>query len=160
MIYYHFEDFSDFLKLKLCLNKSITHPMLTILGYSMYSPSYRSTSQFGTSGEAAEFDELKLTLKYENESSKNLPTKVELEICDAKTGRTVFRKRQNIYYVKLQENLSSLNSAEDYVLTVTSISGSEKAEEKVTIHNKYYKPEDDVDPDERKKSIVFDPRFE
>ena len=131
--------------------------MRTILGYSMYSPSYRSTStsQFGTSGEAAEFDELKLTLKYENESSKNLPTKVELEICDAKTGRTVFRKRQNIYYVKLQENLSSLNSAEDYVLTVTSISGSEKAEEKVTIHNKYYKPEDDVGPDERKKFMCL-----
>ena len=118
-------------------------------GYSMYSPSYRSTST-SQYGDTTEFDELKLTLKYENESSKNLPTKVELEICDANTGRVVFRKRQNIYYVKLQENLSSLNSAEDYVLTVTSISGTEKAEEKVTIHNKYYKPEDDVKPDERK----------
>ena len=122
----------------------------------MYSPSYRSraSSQFDTHGDAAEFDELKLTLKYENESSKNLPTKVELEICDAKSGRVVFRKRQNIYYVKLQENLSSLNSAEDYVLTVTSISGSEKAEEKVTIHNKYYKPEEDVHPDECMKLFL------
>ena len=102
-----------------------------------------------------ESDELKLILKYENESSKNLPTKIQLEICDAKTGRIVFRKRQNIYYVKLQENLSSLNSAEDYVLTVTSISGREKAEEKVTIHNKYYTPEEDVKQTEECKYILF-----
>ena len=27
----------------------------------------------------------------------SLPTKIQLEICDAKTGRIVFRKRQNIY---------------------------------------------------------------
>ena len=107
----------------------------------MYSPSFYSNAMRSDSGDS---DELKLTLKYENESSKNLPTKIELEICDAKTGRIVFKKRQNIYYVKLQENLSSLNSAEDYVLTVTSISGSDKAEEKVTIHNKYYSP-DEVD---------------
>ena len=128
------------------------HLIYLISGYSMYSPSFRSTptSQYGTGGDSTDFDELKLTLKYENESSKNLPTKLQLEICDAKTGRIVFRKRQNIYYVKLQENLSSLNSAEDYVLTVTSISGGEKAEEKVTIHNKYYKPEEDVNPDKRK----------
>ena len=108
----------------------------------MYSPSFRSPT---LSSESEDSDELKLTLKYENGSSKNLPTKIQLEICDAKTGRIVFKKRQNIYYVKLQEKLSSLNSAEDYVLTVTSISGREKAEEKVTIHNKFYSPPDEAD---------------
>ena len=46
-------------------------------------------------------DELKLTLKFDNCPSKNLPTKLQLEICDSE-GNVVFRKRQNIYYVKLQ----------------------------------------------------------
>ena len=46
-------------------------------------------------------DELKLTLKFDNCPSKNLPTKLQLEICDYE-GNVVFRKRQNIYYVKLQ----------------------------------------------------------
>ena len=118
----------------------------------MCSPSFTSSPLSSESGES---DELKLTLKYDNESSKNLPTKIQLEICDAKTGRIVFRKRQNIYYVKLQENLSSLNSTQDYVLTVTSISGREKAEEKVTIHNKYYSPEEDVEPEDCKYDIFF-----
>lgn len=46
-------------------------------------------------------EELKLTLKFENCPSRNLPTKLHLEICDSQ-GNVVFRKRQNIYYVKLQ----------------------------------------------------------
>ena len=46
-------------------------------------------------------DELKLTLKFDNCPSRNLPTKLQLEIKDSK-GNVVFRKRQNIYYVKLQ----------------------------------------------------------
>ena len=121
---------------KKCISNSSTFP-----GYSLCSPSFHSPA---LSSESGEFDELRLTLKFENESSKNLPTKIQLEICDASTGRIVFRKRQNIYYVKLQEKLSTLNSAEDYVLKVTSISGRDKAEEKVTIHNKYYKPDEAI----------------
>ena len=46
-------------------------------------------------------DELKLTLKFDNCPSSNLPTKLQLEIKDS-SGNVVFRKRQNIYYVKLQ----------------------------------------------------------
>lgn len=52
----------------------------------------------------------------------------------------VFRKRQNIYYVKLQEKLAALDSGNDYILTVTSIQGVNKTSEKVTIHNKHYQP--------------------
>ena len=118
-------------------------------GYSLCSPSFHSPTALSCDS-SGESDELRLTLTYENESSKNLPTKIQLEICDASTGRVVFRKRQNIYYVKLQEKLASLNSAEDYVLTVTSITGREKAEEKVTIHNKYYIPDEVVTPDDCK----------
>ena len=113
----------------------------------MCSPAFHSPASSCDSGES---DELRLTLKFENESSKNLPTKIQLEICDASTGRIVFRKRQNIYYVKLQEKLSALNSAEDYVLTVTSITGRQSAEEKVTIHNKHYVPDEVVTPDDCK----------
>ena len=85
-------------------------------------------------------DELHLTLKFENLSSKHLPSKIELEIRDS-TGNVVFKKRQNIYYVKIQEKLSTLDSAEDYVMTVTSITGIDKTSEKVTIHNKHYDPD-------------------
>ena len=126
--------------------KICCHNVLCFLGYSLCSPSFNTSALSSGSDES---DELRLTLKFENESSKNLPTKIQLEICDASTGRTVFTKRQNIYYVKLQERLSTLNSAEDYVLTVTSISGREKAEEKVTIRNKYYAPEEET-PETRK----------
>lgn len=119
----------------------------------MGTPSFHSSSLPSDSCNLD--DELRLTLKFENESSKNLPTKIQLEICDAASGRIVFRKRQNIYYVKLQEKLATLNSAEDYVLTVTSISGGEKAEEKVTIHNKYFVPEEVVTSDSSKVSFFF-----
>ena len=37
----------------------------------------------------------------------------------------LFRKRQNVYYVKLQEDISTLNSEEDYTITLTSIYGPE-----------------------------------
>ena len=37
----------------------------------------------------------------------------------------MFRKRQNVYYVKLQEDISTLNSEEDYTITLTSIYGPE-----------------------------------
>lgn len=84
-------------------------------------------------------DELHLTMKFENESSNNLPSKIQLEIRDH-LGNVVFRKRQNIYYVKLQEKLSTLDSAKDYVMTVTSITGLDKTSEEVTIHNKHYDP--------------------
>ena len=37
----------------------------------------------------------------------------------------MFRKRQNVCYVKLQEDISTLNSEEDYTITLTSIYGPE-----------------------------------
>ena len=40
------------------------------------------------------------------------------------------RKRQNVYYVKLQEDISTLSGDEDYVLSITSIYGPEKVSEK------------------------------
>ncbi len=36
----------------------------------------------------------------------------------------MFRKRQNLYYVKVQERLSTLDASEDYIMTVTSITGN------------------------------------
>ena len=48
-------------------------------------------------------EELKLTLKFETISS-DLPAKLHLELCD-QSGNVVFKKRQNIYYVKLQGDL-------------------------------------------------------
>ena len=33
----------------------------------------------------------------------------------------VFKKRQNIYYVKLQEKLSTLNADEDYTLVMKTV---------------------------------------
>ena len=57
-------------------------------------------------------------------------------------GNVVYQKRQNIYYVKLQEKLSTLDSGQDYVMTVTSISGRDKTKsDKVTIHHKNYDPQ-------------------
>ena len=38
---------------------------------------------------------------------------------------TFSRKRQNVYYVKIQENISTLNCEEDYFLNITSILGNE-----------------------------------
>ena len=59
-------------------------------------------------------------------------------------GNVVYQKRQNIYYVKLQEKLSTLDSGQDYVMTVTSISGRDKTKsDKVTIHHKNYDPKAD-----------------
>ena len=84
-------------------------------------------------------DELKLNLVYDV-NSKQLPTKLQLEIKDKK-GRVVFRyvlttyssntsllitnyrKRQNLYYVRVQERLSTLDAEDDYIMTVTSICG-------------------------------------
>jgi hypothetical protein len=39
------------------------------------------------------------------------------------------RKRQNLYYVKVQERLSTLDASEDYVMTVTSITGNYKVDQ-------------------------------
>ena len=33
------------------------------------------------------------------------------------------RKRQNLYYVRVQERLSTLDAEDDYIMTVTSICG-------------------------------------
>ena len=35
------------------------------------------------------------------------------------------RKRQNVYYVKLQEDISTLNADQEYYMTITSIYGPE-----------------------------------
>lgn len=77
-------------------------------------------------------------MKFESLSSKSLPTKMDLEIVDG-TGAVVFKKRQNIYYVKLQEKLATLDSAKDYVMTVTSMSGKDSTSDRVTIYNKHSK---------------------
>ena len=66
-------------------------------------------------------DELKMILTFDlpksappnggnaTSSSALLPDKVQLEIRDG-GGRIVFKKRQNVYYVKLQERISALDS--------------------------------------------------
>ena len=79
-------------------------------------------------------EELNLTLKFENLSTK-LPPKLQLEICDD-SGKVVFAKRQNIYYIKLQEKLATLDCDKNYVLKVTSIKDDITAEEEVEIHKK------------------------
>ena len=60
----------------------------------------------GSSSSTRRFDELELCLKFDV-NSLDLPTKIQLEITDS-AGRTVFQKRQNIYYVKIQEKLATL----------------------------------------------------
>ncbi len=65
-------------------------------------------------------DELKLCLRFDV-SSLGLPDKVQLEITDEKTGKVVFKKRQNVYYVKLQERISTLDSGKDYNLQVDDL---------------------------------------
>ena len=79
-------------------------------------------------------EELKLTLKFQTISS-DLPAKLHLELCDEE-GNVVFKKRQNIYYVKLQEKLCTLDSDHDYILKVTSIQDDVKTDEEVLIQNK------------------------
>jgi hypothetical protein len=101
----------------------------TPVGRYTYSTTSRSSSRL---------DELKLNLVFDV-NSKQLPTKLQLEIKDKK-GRVVFRKRQNLYYVKVQERLSTLDAEDDYIMTVTSICGPSTTTEEVPIHNKYYSP--------------------
>ena len=121
---------------------------LPIISYAWKEPQLKGTSmpvylpRSGytlSSGVFQREDELHLTMKFENESSKDLPSKIQLEIRD-KSGNIVYSKRQNIYYVKLQEKLSTLDSGKDYVMTVTSISGQLKSSEEVAIHNKHFDP--------------------
>lgn len=83
---------------------------------------------------SSSLEELKLDLKFET-SSYDLPAKVQLEILD-NDGRTVFQKRQNVYYIRLQEKLATLDGEKDYVLKITAIQGDCKSDEQVTIHNK------------------------
>ena len=98
-------------------------------GYNSYLGSSRpSLSKIKPS------EELKLTLKFSNISSE-LPAKLHLELCDEE-GNVVFKKRQNIYYVKLQEKLCTLDSDHDYILKVTSIQDDVKTDEEVLIQNK------------------------
>ena len=73
-------------------------------------------------------------MKFETISAE-LPAKLQLELCD-QSGNVVFKKRQNIYYVKLQEKLVTLDSDHDYVLKITSIQDDIKTDEKVVIQSK------------------------
>jgi hypothetical protein len=79
--------------------------------------------------------------------SLNLPNKIELEITDS-SGRSVYRKRQNIYYVKLQERVATLDAEKDYELRVTTVAEATRpgvkpveSSQTVIIHNKHYVPE-------------------
>ena len=100
-------------------------------GYSRFLNKYRTI----TGSNAKKDEELNLTLKFEN-AGKKLPPKLQLEVCDPDTGKVVFQKRQNIYYIKLQEKLASLDCDKNYVLKVTSIKDNITADEKVMIHKK------------------------
>ena len=103
---------------------------LQIAGYSSFIGRSKTTSnKFKTD------EELNLTLKFENVSTK-LPPKLQLEICDSDSGKVVFQKRQNIYYIKLQEKLASLDCDKNYVLKVTSIKDNVTSDGVVEIHKK------------------------
>ena len=78
---------------------------------------------------------MNLTLKFENVATK-LPPKLQLEICDPDSGQVVYMKRQNIYYIKLQEKLATLDCDKNYVLKVTSIKDNITADEEVVIQKK------------------------
>ena len=73
-------------------------------------------------------------MKFETIST-DLPAKLHLELCDD-VGNVVFSKRQNIYYVKLQEKLATLDCEKDYTLRITSIQDDVKTDEEVVIQNK------------------------
>merc|ERR1719244_953604 len=122
---------------------SPTGPPLPTVNYE-WDDAFTSPTPIGrytystTSRCSSRLDELKLNLVFDV-NSKQLPTKLQLEIKDKK-GRVVFRKRQNLYYVKVQERLSTLDAEDDYIMTVTSICGPSTTTEEVPIHNKYYSP--------------------
>ena len=92
-------------------------------------------------------EELNLTLKFENVATK-LPPKLQLEICDQDSGKVVYTKRQNIYYIKLQEKLATLDCDKNYVLKVTSIKDNITADEEVVIQKK------DADGSQGKKECI------
>ncbi len=104
--------------------------------FSGYTTYVGSSLRYGGSSRIKPDEELKLTLQFETASSE-LPTKLHLELRD-ESGNTVFTKRQNIYYVKLQEKLATLDCDKDYVLKVTSIQDDLKTNEEVVIHNKQF----------------------
>jgi len=106
-----------------------------------------------TSRIPSKLDELRLNLVFDV-NSQQLPTKLQLEIRD-RTGRVVFRKRQDLYYVKVQERLSTLDAEDDYMMTVTTICGPATATEQVPIHNKYYRA-----PEEREETESVMPPLE
>lgn len=81
-------------------------------------------------------DELKLNFQFRVNSCR-LPDKIQVEIKDD-TGRIVFQKRQNIYYIKLQERISVLDPGSDYTLEVKTVKDKTEATETLTIHNKHF----------------------
>ncbi len=103
-----------------------------------------------------------MVLTFDVASSRELPDKVQLEIRDG-SGRIVFKKRQNVYYVKLQEKIAALDAnrctiiecsiekgsisrmneifSRDYFLELKAITGPEESIENVTIFHKGYVPD-------------------
>lgn len=98
-------------------------------------------------------EELNLTLKFENVATK-LPPKLQLEICDPDSGRVVFMKRQNIYYIKLQEKLATLDCGKNYVLKITSIKDNITSDEEVVIQKKDAEKSQDSAPMKAIKSSI------
>ena len=46
--------------------------------------------------------------------------------------------------LQVQERLSTLDAGDDYVMTVTTISGPRQTSEEVPIHNKFYTEQEQV----------------
>lgn len=85
-------------------------------------------------------DELNVTFRFDVDS-RDLPTKIQLEIRDNR-GRVCFKKRQNIYYVKLQERIPTLDAEQDYKLQITTVTDGDETVEEVVIHNKRFRERD------------------
>jgi hypothetical protein len=62
-------------------------------------------------------------------------------------------KRQNIYYIKLQEKLATLDCGKNYVLKITSIKDNITSDEEVVIQKK------DAEKSQGNKSLFFFEHF-
>lgn len=100
------------------------------------SSPHRSSYNYVTRSNFGRLDELKLSFRFDVDS-RTLPTKIQLEITDP-SGRVVYKKRQNVYYVLVQERIPTLDGEKDYQMILTSITGTDEAQKKVIIHNKHH----------------------
>ena len=69
----------------------------------------------------------------------------------------MFRKRQNLYYVKVQERVSTLDAECDYIMTVTTITGPAKTSADVRIHNKHHVPEEEDEEEDLDELVTMTP---